>query len=101
MIMIESEGITENVRSWRTDVISAITSALPADKIMYVACVMYTDLTADVLSAFFSDSNGIGNDGYRFEAAEPPVFAYHIQSFSHLCKSWSTRLIVRRLSSSQ
>lgn len=80
MIMIESEGITENVRSWRADVISAITSALPADKIMYVACVMYTDLTADVLSAFFSDSNGIGNDGYRFEAAEPPVFAYHIQN---------------------
>ena len=36
MIMIESEGITENVKSWRTDVISAITSSLPADKIMYV-----------------------------------------------------------------
>lgn len=49
MIMIESEGITENVRSWRTDVISAVTSALPADKIM-------------------------------FEAADPPVFTYHIQN---------------------
>jgi phosphosulfolactate synthase (CoM biosynthesis protein A) len=34
MIMIESEGITENVKSWRTDVISAITSNLPQDKIM-------------------------------------------------------------------
>jgi len=34
MIMIESEGITENVRSWRTDVISAINAALPTDKIM-------------------------------------------------------------------
>ncbi|KAJ3842996.1 hypothetical protein F5878DRAFT_606121 [Lentinula raphanica] len=49
MIMIESEGITENVRSWRTDVISAVTSALPKDKIM-------------------------------FEAADPEVFAYHIQN---------------------
>lgn len=27
MIMIESEGITENVKNWRTDVISAVTSA--------------------------------------------------------------------------
>jgi phosphosulfolactate synthase (CoM biosynthesis protein A) len=34
MIMIESEGITENVHSWRTDVISAINTALPIDKIM-------------------------------------------------------------------
>lgn len=49
MIMIESEGITENVRSWRTDVISAISSSLPGDKIM-------------------------------FEAADPEVFAYHIQN---------------------
>ncbi|KAK7453570.1 hypothetical protein VKT23_011847 [Stygiomarasmius scandens] len=49
MIMIESEGITENVKSWRTDVISAVTSALPKDKIM-------------------------------FEAADPEVFAYHIQN---------------------
>ncbi|KAL1719613.1 hypothetical protein EV715DRAFT_198707 [Schizophyllum commune] len=49
MIMIESEGITENVRSWRTDVISAVTSALPKEKIM-------------------------------FEAADPEVFAYHIQN---------------------
>ena len=36
MIMIESEGITENVNNWRTDVISAVTSALPRDKIMCV-----------------------------------------------------------------
>ncbi|KAF7767859.1 hypothetical protein Agabi119p4_7102 [Agaricus bisporus var. burnettii] len=49
MIMIESEGITENVREWRTDTISAITSSLPKDKIM-------------------------------FEAADPAVFAYHIQN---------------------
>ncbi|OJT10731.1 Phosphosulfolactate synthase [Trametes pubescens] len=37
MIMIESEGITENVKNWRTDVISAVTSALPAEKIMFEA----------------------------------------------------------------
>ena len=43
MIMIESEGITENVKSWRTDVISAITSALPAEKIM---CVVSTRMKA-------------------------------------------------------
>ncbi|KAF8823684.1 hypothetical protein HHX47_DHR9000279 [Lentinula edodes] len=41
--------ITENVRNWRTDVISAVTSALPKEKIM-------------------------------FEAADPEVFAYHIQN---------------------
>lgn len=38
-IMIESEGITENVKSWRTDAISAITSSLPADKIMQVSII--------------------------------------------------------------
>ncbi|CAF1424540.1 unnamed protein product [Rotaria sp. Silwood1] len=37
MIMIESEGITENVKSWRKDVISEITSNLPKDKIMFEA----------------------------------------------------------------
>ncbi|KAI0074738.1 coma-domain-containing protein [Panus rudis PR-1116 ss-1] len=49
MIMIESEGITENVRHWRTDVISSILSSLPPSRIM-------------------------------FEAADPPVFTYHIQN---------------------
>lgn len=34
MIMIESEGITKNVKSWRTDVISAITFNLPLEEIM-------------------------------------------------------------------
>ena len=34
---IESEGITENVKSWRTDVISSITTALPNDKLMFEA----------------------------------------------------------------
>ncbi|KAF8636238.1 hypothetical protein AX17_003723 [Amanita inopinata Kibby_2008] len=37
MVMIESEGITENVRNWRTDAISAITSALPKERIMFEA----------------------------------------------------------------
>jgi phosphosulfolactate synthase (CoM biosynthesis protein A) len=36
-IMIESEGITENVRSWRTDVVQAILKGLPAEKVMFEA----------------------------------------------------------------
>jgi phosphosulfolactate synthase (CoM biosynthesis protein A) len=36
-IMIESEGITENVKSWRTDVIQQILRELPADKVMFEA----------------------------------------------------------------
>ncbi|KAG8908272.1 hypothetical protein FRB99_007805 [Tulasnella sp. 403] len=36
-IMIESEGITENVKNWRTDVVSSITLALPMDKLMFEA----------------------------------------------------------------
>ena len=34
---IESEGITENVQEWRTDVVSALTSALPVEKLMFEA----------------------------------------------------------------
>jgi phosphosulfolactate synthase (CoM biosynthesis protein A) len=37
MIMIESEGITENVRNWRTDVVAEIISALGTDKVMFEA----------------------------------------------------------------
>jgi len=36
-IMIESEGITENVKSWRTDVIQSIFKELPPDKVMFEA----------------------------------------------------------------
>jgi phosphosulfolactate synthase (CoM biosynthesis protein A) len=36
-IMIESEGITENVKSWRTDVIQAILRDLPKEKVMFEA----------------------------------------------------------------
>lgn len=36
-LMIESEGITENVTSWRTDVIQAILRDLPNDKVMFEA----------------------------------------------------------------
>jgi len=36
-LMIESEGITENVRSWRTDVIQAILRDLPMEKVMFEA----------------------------------------------------------------
>jgi len=36
-IMIESEGITENVKSWRTDVIQSILRELPQEKVMFEA----------------------------------------------------------------
>ena len=36
-IMIESEGITENVKNWRTDVIQGILRELPADRVMFEA----------------------------------------------------------------
>lgn len=36
-IMIESEGITENVRKWRTDVIQMIFRELPMEKLMFEA----------------------------------------------------------------
>jgi len=36
-IMIESEGITENVKSWRTDVIQQILRDLPPEKVMFEA----------------------------------------------------------------
>jgi phosphosulfolactate synthase (CoM biosynthesis protein A) len=36
-MMIESEGITENVTSWRTDVIQAILKELPMEKVMFEA----------------------------------------------------------------
>jgi phosphosulfolactate synthase (CoM biosynthesis protein A) len=37
MIMIESEGITESVREWRTDVISEIALSLGLEKLMFEA----------------------------------------------------------------
>jgi phosphosulfolactate synthase (CoM biosynthesis protein A) len=37
MIMIESEGITENVKVWRTDVPAKIANALGLDKVMFEA----------------------------------------------------------------
>jgi phosphosulfolactate synthase (CoM biosynthesis protein A) len=37
MIMIESEGITENVQTWRTDVVARIVSALGVDRVMFEA----------------------------------------------------------------
>ena len=37
MIMIESEGITENVKSWRTDVPAKFVNALGTEKIMFEA----------------------------------------------------------------
>jgi phosphosulfolactate synthase (CoM biosynthesis protein A) len=37
MIMVESEGITENVNVWRTDVVSKIAQALGIEKVMFEA----------------------------------------------------------------
>lgn len=37
IIMIESEGITENVETWRTDVVAQIINALGTDKAMFEA----------------------------------------------------------------
>ncbi len=37
MIMIESEGITENVKTWRTDAVAKIISALGLEKVMFEA----------------------------------------------------------------
>jgi phosphosulfolactate synthase (CoM biosynthesis protein A) len=37
LIMIESEGITENVRTWRTEVPARIANALGLDKVMFEA----------------------------------------------------------------
>ena len=37
MIMIESEGITENVRAWRTDVPARIANALGTERVMFEA----------------------------------------------------------------
>ncbi len=37
MIMVESEGITENVRKWRTDVVAKIGSELGLERVMFEA----------------------------------------------------------------
>jgi phosphosulfolactate synthase (CoM biosynthesis protein A) len=36
-VMIESEGITENVRTWRTDAVAYIVDALGLDRVMFEA----------------------------------------------------------------
>jgi (2R)-phospho-3-sulfolactate synthase (ComA) len=36
-VMIESEGITENVKSWRTDVIQSIIRDVPSGNVMFEA----------------------------------------------------------------
>ena len=37
MIMVESEGITENVRTWRTDVVAKFVNALGLERVMFEA----------------------------------------------------------------
>ncbi|MCI0462505.1 MAG: phosphosulfolactate synthase, partial [Gemmataceae bacterium] len=36
-VMIESEGITENVRAWRTDVVAGVVNALGLERVMFEA----------------------------------------------------------------
>jgi len=36
-IMVESEGITENVKTWRTEVVQAVLAGLPREKVMFEA----------------------------------------------------------------
>ena len=36
-VMIESEGITENVKHWRTDVIQSIMRDIPSENVMFEA----------------------------------------------------------------
>jgi phosphosulfolactate synthase (CoM biosynthesis protein A) len=36
-VMLESEGVTENVREWRTDVVAAVVQALGLQKVMFEA----------------------------------------------------------------
>jgi phosphosulfolactate synthase (CoM biosynthesis protein A) len=36
-VMIESEGITENVRAWRTDVVARVVNSLGLDRVMFEA----------------------------------------------------------------
>jgi phosphosulfolactate synthase (CoM biosynthesis protein A) len=36
-IIVESEGITENVKEWRTEVIQGILKELPSEKVMFEA----------------------------------------------------------------
>jgi phosphosulfolactate synthase (CoM biosynthesis protein A) len=49
MVMIESEGITENVREWRTDVISELVLGLGTEKVMFEAA------DPDVFSSYIKD----------------------------------------------
>ena len=45
-MMIGSEGITENVKSWRTDVIQTIMKELPREKVMFEGeCLVLKPMT--------------------------------------------------------
>ncbi len=49
MVMIESEGITENVREWRTDVIAEIVLGLGTERVMFEAA------DPDVFTSYIKD----------------------------------------------
>ena len=69
-LMIESEGITENVKSWRTDVVSQIMKELPQERVMFegesilVGC---NELQLWLMRAI--------------SAADPKVFNWYIREF--------------------
>jgi len=55
LIMIESEGITENVTTWRTDAAAAIIDALGLEKVMFEAAD--PDVFAWYIKNYGSDVN--------------------------------------------
>jgi phosphosulfolactate synthase (CoM biosynthesis protein A) len=83
MIMIESEGITENVKAWRTDVVAKIINALGLEKPMFEAA------DADVFSWY------IKNYG-----AEVNLFVDHSQIVQLECLRsgiWGTKSLWGRI----
>ncbi len=85
MIMIEPEGITENVKAWRTDVVAKIINALGLEKSMFEAA------DADVFSW------NIKNYG-----AEVNLFVDHSQILQLECRRsgiWGTKSLWGRISS--
>jgi phosphosulfolactate synthase (CoM biosynthesis protein A) len=83
IIMIESEGITENVKAWRTDVVAKIINALGLEKPMFEAA------DPDVFSWYIKN--------YR---AEVNVFVDHSQIVQLECLRsgiWGTKSLWGRI----
>lgn len=83
MIMIESEGITENVKAWRTDVVAKIINSLGIEKPMFEAA------DADVFSWYIKD-----------DGAEVNLFVDHSQIVQLECLRsgiWGTKSLWGRI----